>query len=496
MAKDSLNTTGDEVRRELYERFRSELAEEDSSNIFFDEGDLIEIYDYAADLHDRFTALEALFCAARLYPSSAEFRERKAVFYLGIDDEAAVGAVAMLPDDSVIKSLATLRLSHSSPDEARPVLDAILRDHDELSDEEIIQMCDTAEELGMYEWLVTNKEAIKSRTDYPPTFLYELCQIAQEIDPDEALGILEELTMQEPFSIDFWLLMAQIHIEQGNPAKALPSIEYALAIEPANLRALMARAHVYNELDYPVAQTEAVLKEAIAVDPDLVSPYLGLALLQLQHGDRPDEAMRILRDYNARHPGNPQTLDIMLSAIESLPDDSFDDIDTFLPHSLNHYLDNFVDMARRKADEGKHRAAAILLLALDRAYHLTRDFDFLMEEAYRAGMYREAFDSYQAHFRQSGKVVQIVIDELNDCFAAFWFVLSAIRLGVTEGLAPLVGALLASEPVNSSRNSIDDILESRSLSGYLVKINAYLSGTDRLEIDSLDPFADAGASEH
>ena len=87
-------------------------------------------------------------------------------------------------------------------------------------------------------------------------------------------------------------------------------------------------------------------------------------------------------------------------------------------------------------------------------------------------------------------------DELNDCFAAFWFVLSAIRLGVTEGLAPLVGALLASEPVNSSRNSIDDILESRSLSGYLVKINAYLSGTDRLEIDSLDPFADAGASEH
>jgi len=494
MANESLNSSGDEVRRELYERFRSELEAGDSSSIFFDESDLIEIYDYATDIHDRFTATETLFCAARLYPSSVDFQERKALFYLGLDDDAAVGAVALLPDDSVIKSLAALRLSHASSDEARPVLDALLRDHDEFTDEEIIQLCDTAEELGMYGWLVANKEAVKAHTDYPPTFLYELCQIAQSVDPDEALRILEELTMLEPFSIDFWLLMAQIHIEQGHPAKALPSIEYALAIDPANAHALMARSHVYNELNYPVEQIEASLRDAVAADPDSVSPHIALALLQLQSLDRPDEAMRILREYNAAHPGNPQTLEMMLSAVDSLPDDPFDDIDTFLPRNLSRYADNFVDMARRKADEGRHRAAAILLLAVEHAYGLPADFDFMMEELYRARMYHQAYDAYQSHFKKADGMVQIVIDGLNDCFAAFWFVLAAIRLGISDGLRPLVAALLSSEPVNASRNSVDDILESRGLSGYLVKINAYLSGTDSLAVDALDPFADNGAA--
>lgn len=491
MANDPLNT-GQDSRRELYDRFREELAH-DRRAIFFDEDDLVEIYDYASDLHDRYTSLEVLFCGDRLYPSSRALAERKALFYFALDDETATTALDMLPDDSMIKTLTALRLAHTLPDEAAPELDRLLATRKELTDEEIIQLCDTAEELGMYDWLLANRAAIASHTDYQPTFLYELCQIFQGRDPEVSLGILEELTMMEPFSIDFWLLAAQIHLEQGSYDKALAPVEYALAIDPANARALMMKAQAYHELNYPPEQTEGVIREVMASSPDHPSPYLALAML-MGHTGKSAEGLAMLRDYNLLHPGNPQTLDAMLLLADTVPDDPLADLDDFLTPAMRDYADNFIDMARRHADEGRHRPAARLLMAIDRVYRLGPDFDMMMEELYRAGLYREAVASYQEHFKADKTVVQITIEGLNDCFAAFWFILAALRTGVTGELGTLVRALLASEPVNSSSRSIDEIFESRGLAEYLLRINSYLTGTDSLSIDDLDPFADVASS--
>lgn len=495
MANDSsLNphSSGDDSRRELYDRFRSELATNRSS-LYFDEEELVELYDYASDLRDRYTALEVLFCGERLYPSSVALAERKVLFYLAIDDEAAVAALETLPDDSVIKRLTALRVARTGPEEARRELDSLLATKAELNDEEIIQICDTAEELGLYSWLIDNRSKIAALTDYPPIFLYELCQIAQSQDPDEALKILEELTMMEPFSIDFWLLTAQIYFEQSSPSKALPAVEYALAIEPDNLRALMMKAHVYNELDYPAEQVEEVLDEVIMADPDMVSPYLAKAMVYARSG-RAAEGMEIIRDYNMLHPGNPQTLDVMLLLADLLPDEKLPDLHEFLTPAMSEYADNFIDMARRHADEGRHRSAARLLLGVEDAYRLKTDFDFMMEELYRSGMYAEAITAYQYHFRDSdankGAVVQVSIDELNDCFAAFWFILSAIRAGATDGIAHMVESLIASQLNGVFNSTVDDILESRGLMEYLLKINAYIKGTDPLTPDDLDPFVE------
>ena len=485
MANDSLNSH-DDNRRELYERFREELRT-DRRSMFFDEDDLIELYDYANDRRDRFTALEVLFCGERLYPSSTALAERRALFYLNLDDEAAAEAVELLPDDSMIKRLTALRVSHADTETARKELDTLLSTRSAFSDEEIIQLSDTAEELGLYDWLLANRSKIAAHTDYPPTFLYELCQIAQSRDPEEALRILEDLTMMEPFSIDFWLLTGQIQLETGNAEKALPALEYALAIDPENVRGLMMKAQAFNELQYPADQIEAVLRDVMTIDPDVGPAYLAMAMLYAQSG-KAEEGMKLLRVYNSLHPGNPQTLDVMLMVADRLPHEDVPEIAQFLSPAMRDYIENFIDMARRHADDGRHRAAALLLIALDKAYKLGADFDLMMEELYRAGMYHEAVQSYQAHFTNQHSVVQIIIDELNDCFAAFWFILAAIRAGITDGLAPIVAALLSSEPVNSSNRSIDEILESRGLAGYLSKINEYLSGNKSLTPDDLDPF--------
>ena len=109
-------------------------------------------------------------------------------------------------------------------------------------------------------------------------------------------------------------------------------------------------------------------------------------------------------------------------------------------------------------------------------------------------MYAEAITAYQYHFRDSdankGAVVQVSIDELNDCFAAFWFILSAIRAGATDGIAHMVESLIASQLNGVFNSTVDDILESRGLMEYLLKINAYIKGTDPLTPDDLDPFVE------
>lgn len=487
MADNSINQP-DDSRRELYERFRSELAD-DRRGIYFDEEELVDIYDYAADMRDRFIAFEALLCGERLYPASAVLAERRALFCLDMDDFTGSAAVRQLPENSVIRSLAELRLSHPDRDTAVAELDRLLDLNPELTDEEILRLCDTAEELDLYPWLIANRDKIAAHTDYQPTFLYELAQIAQPHDPEQALKILEELTMIEPFSIDFWILSAQIHIGEQHYDKALAAIEYALAIDPSHTGALMLKAQVFHELDYPDDQLETVLRDVMAVDPDLPTPHLALAMLYGRSHD-PHKAMNVLREYNATHPGNPQTLDVMLMIVAELPDEKLPELaDYFLPGMNDDYAD-FIEMARRHADEGRHRPAAMLLLAIEKAIGLTDDFDYLMEELYRSGMYREAVEAYQSHFTRSKFVVQITIEELNDCFAAFWFILASIRSGITQGLAPLVGALIASQPVNGSRRTIDDILESRGLQEYLVKINAFLTGSDSLTPDDLDPFVE------
>lgn len=69
----------------LYNDFRASLSKPGSA--YFDEDDIIDIYDYAADNNDDFIRLEALMYAARMFPDSVEMADRRNYFYyyLGID---------------------------------------------------------------------------------------------------------------------------------------------------------------------------------------------------------------------------------------------------------------------------------------------------------------------------------------------------------------------------------------------------------------------------
>ena len=71
----------DNPRDELYRRFLKSLKEP-ASERFFDEDELVEVFDYAGDIANDYARYEALFIGARLYPDSQALAERRALLYL------------------------------------------------------------------------------------------------------------------------------------------------------------------------------------------------------------------------------------------------------------------------------------------------------------------------------------------------------------------------------------------------------------------------------
>jgi len=58
----------------LYQRFKQSLSDREDMP-FFDEDDLVAIYDYAGDYDDDYVRLEVLFYSARYYPDSMPLSE-------------------------------------------------------------------------------------------------------------------------------------------------------------------------------------------------------------------------------------------------------------------------------------------------------------------------------------------------------------------------------------------------------------------------------------
>lgn len=139
-------------REELYKRFRQSLSRPVSER-YFDEDELVEIYDYAGDISDDYVQTECLFCGARLYPESQALSERRALLYLdtSIDDsdKPSPAAGAYLADNPDVFSpiFDIARLEINRPEDPEAALEFLLTQYDTFNDEEIIRFVDLAFDL-------------------------------------------------------------------------------------------------------------------------------------------------------------------------------------------------------------------------------------------------------------------------------------------------------------------------------------------------------------
>lgn len=228
-----MTDNNDDRRNELCSRFRQSLTDSSASQ-YFDEDDLVEIFDYAGDLNDDYLRFEALLCGARFYPDSVPLRERRALLYANFGDEVSA---KFLEDNAgrhgALWDIARLRNQSPMGKEAVNSLEELLRSYSEFDDEEVIQLVDMASSLDQTDWLLDRLDALRSHVTYLPTLLFEIA-VMLEMDGryEEAITLLEELTNLEPYNEQYWFMLAQEYDFNENTEGALQALDLALAILP------------------------------------------------------------------------------------------------------------------------------------------------------------------------------------------------------------------------------------------------------------------------
>jgi tetratricopeptide (TPR) repeat protein len=104
-------------------------------------------------------------------------------------------------------------------------------------------------------------------------------------------------------SARFW--RGQILVHEGRVEEAVAAYNEELAITPRDLRAAYALAEAYARLGRPAEQEQA-LRSAIDANPAAPTPYLTLAKLYLDRGERFHEAVGLVEEALKRKPVGPQ----------------------------------------------------------------------------------------------------------------------------------------------------------------------------------------------
>ncbi len=377
----------------IYRRFKESLS--NGGGEYFDEDDIIDIFDTAGDFNDEYIRVEALLYAARYFPESKHMADRRAIFYHSYSDTMRDQFLVDHPEQvTFITSVLRLLSVGQTKEQIRESLDKLIADVSELEDEELIQLVDAAAALEMHDWLADNLELLKSKTPYPQTLLYEYDIVFENIKRyDICIRVLEELTMLEPFNGEFWRLLAQTYMENDNMEQALGAVDYALAIDPADDVAAVVKAEIMYRTGGKEKMKEAIslLEPILSKDSARDDVYQPLALCYLACGETEKLAL-LLDSVMLIRPGDewvagtymtlrPEKIPAALEAYAAAGE---------------HTEEDWVKLAEFVGDSNPSAGADVMLRAAS-ATELTTGWDILLQMLYNAARYRELCDLVQTH---------------------------------------------------------------------------------------------------
>ncbi len=309
------NNNPDDVRRSLYEEFLSEVVKAGNPEAYFDETDLVEVFDYSSDMDNYIAKMEVLLYGARHYPDSQPLATRRAWFYSSFGEmEAAAELNNRVSNGGVLNELLCLRASDLTDfAEIGRRLDMLVERATDFGDEELIQLVDYCAENGMLPWVEKNYERIKSKCSYPQTFIYEYANRCEDGgDPQRAVSLFEELTMLEPFTLDFWERLAGAQYRAGMYEDAISSADYALALGPDSTDALRAKGMSLYTRHGDMAQV-IELMSPLMLRPDMIESDLSVLVGALVESGRPDQAADHIVMYLDSHAATKEAVGMLLA---------------------------------------------------------------------------------------------------------------------------------------------------------------------------------------
>lgn len=418
-------------REDLYNRFKLSLTKPVSER-FFDEDELVEIYDYAGDISDDYVQMEALFCGARLYPESQALMERRALLYIdtSIDDSDAPSPAAgkYLNDNadtfSPIFDIARLQINH--PDDPEAALEFLLTQYDHFNDEEIIRFVNLAFDLNCYSWVVENLDRLRKYISYQPVLVYEVMREADDVlDNDLTAKLAEELIESEPFSVGYWEILFKAQARAGKENEARSTFDYAkaLAADDPEMQLVLA-GDVYNYAPFLYRESLEMLEALKADDPDRFE-YTDCQCATLVKAGLGDRAVRVLIEFIETHPDHERAMrQLMLCNI----------------HQPGKYLDNFYVATDGRGFGPEVYAELVNVLSmnsamrsleamLERSDDITNmdpnDFSAYLEALFARAKYQLLVDTFEA-YKNADVLIRI---PLRGTAALFAYMVSLMKLG-------------------------------------------------------------------
>ena len=385
-------------REELYTRFKESLSQPVSQR-YFDEDELIDLFDYAGDLQDDYVQLETLLCGARLYPESRGLSERRLLFYLDTSDddtdqrtEAVAKYLADNADESsLIFDIA--RMETSPCDDPEASLEYLLHQYDKFDDEEIIRFVDLAVDTGQYKWLVEHLDEILAKVPFKPTLLFEVAREADNnYDNETLVKVADQLIELEPFTTNNWIMLfrGQARLDRREEARITYDSAKALAADDPIAMLGIADA-VYTSAPYLLADMAETLKGIKAQHPDEFEYTDAYCAMLVQLGNL-NGAVREIKDYLDRKPSTSRALRQLLMCNSG---DSGPYIARFFAtagdeEKLNLDIEN---LATGLSMRGAHQAVDSLLTELSAMEKLYEPyFSIWMESLFALGKYERVVE--------------------------------------------------------------------------------------------------------
>lgn len=419
----------EEIRPQLYERFREALVKPVGER-FFDEDELVEIFDYAGDVNDDYVRAEVLFCGERLYPDSDLLRVRRSILYSEcmpgtnafsdfVRDNAPAG-------ESMIWKIERVLDEFPSAEAAPGALDSLLNYKESLDDEEIIRLVKLARDLSCTEWLLANIDGLRARAGYLPVLLYELgCVFTDAAEYEYAEPFFEELTRLEPFVATYWALLFSVQTGLGRYDDARESFEFASNLELTDPETAVLLAPTgAEELADLRPQAIAILEKALRQTPDYYRAVEALARLYALTGDK-DKASEILLDYSALM---PRVREASVLAIELGLDSVGPIFQVFMDatHGEGYSYDDMLRCLHTLMDAGHYWDVRRLCVAYSKyAPTLTEIQMIFIEASFMVQDYQSCLDMY----RDPSAVLALFVSPAKGARVAYIYYTSLIALG-------------------------------------------------------------------
>ena len=419
-----MEDNNDDTRQGLYNEFESEIVKAGNPEAYFDENDLIEIFDYASDMDNYIVKMEVLLYGARHYPASEALATRRAWFYSSFGEmEAAADVNSRVSNGGFLNRLLSLRAEGAtdSPD-TRARLDGIVDDTKEFGDEDVIQLVDFCAENDMLDWVEKKRNRIEEKCSYTPTLIYEYADRAEEInDLPTAHRLFEELTMMEPFTVDFWVRLANVQLLEGLYDDALGSADYALAIDSNYIEAMRLKGRALYRLDQPREKVAEVFRTVLDHPEANDSDATAYAATIVELG-KTDEAVRLLEETISRYPLSQVPIDLLMNI-------DFRRATPFIlqvAERTSFTRDTLVAWAREHMSNGRIDIAAELLRLFRDRFVGAPELNFLTELWYFNKMYREVIDITEESISGLSEL------RMPTPGLTFPYLMSLIRLGETD----------------------------------------------------------------